>query len=77
MLLTSASGGSTIAGLLAASDGFAIQICNQSSTDSITFLNMASNTSTNQFSCPEGVDNVLDPLACVILVYVMNQWEFI
>ena len=77
LLLTPASGGSTIAGLLAAPDGFAIMIANQSLTDSITFLNKSSNTSTNQFSCPEGVSGVLKPLANVIIVYVVNEWVFI
>lgn len=77
LLLTPASGGSTIAGWLAAPDGFAIMVSNLSETDSITFLNASSDTPANQFSCPGGVSVVLPPLTSVIIVYVVNQWKFI
>ena len=77
LLLTPVSGGSTILGLLAAPDGFAIQLCNVSSVNTITFLNAGSSTSTNQFSTPRAQPVILQPLTCVVLVYVINQWKFL
>lgn len=77
LVLTPTSGGSTINGLLAATDGWSILIVNSSSTDSITFTHQNSSTPANQFSCPGGTSASLPPLTNVIIIYCINQWIFV
>lgn len=75
LLLAAASGGSTITGLLAATDGWALLIRNTSTTDNITFPHLSgSSTATNQFSCQNGSSATLEPLASTLAVYVSNVW---
>jgi hypothetical protein len=77
LLLAAASGGSTITGLAASSDGCAIYVRNTSATNTITFSHLSgSSTSTNQFSCPQAQSALLAPLSGVLLVYVSNIWTF-
>jgi hypothetical protein len=77
LILTPASGGSTITGLVAAPDGWPVTIYNPSTTDSITFPNLsASSTSTNQFATPQAVPATLPPQTAVIIEYCVNQWIF-
>ena len=77
MLLAAASGGSTITGLVAGTDGWAVYVRNTSTTDNITFAHLSgSSTATNQFSCPQGVSAILAPLTGLILTYVTNVWTF-
>jgi len=76
LLLTPAGGGSTIAGLVAATDGWSILVVNMSTTNNITFTNQNSGTSINQFLCTNGVSAILQPTSATILTYVGNQWMF-
>jgi hypothetical protein len=77
LILTPNSGGSTITGLVAGTDGWQLVIYNPSTTDSLSFPNLSgSSTSTNQFACPNGVTNVLGPQTGVLIEYVTNQWVF-
>lgn len=76
--ITAAAGGTTLTGLAAAVDGWQIIIRNMSTTDVINFSHLSgSSTSANQFSCPQGVTAVLQPLTATILLYDTNQWIFI
>lgn len=76
-ILTPASGGSTILGLLASpTDGFTVLLVNPSTTDSLTFAHQSSGTPTNRFSCPNGVSAFVGPLANAFATYVVNQWVF-
>jgi hypothetical protein len=78
LLLTAASGGSTITGLVAATDGWQIVIINQSATSALTFANQsASSTATNQFLCPNASSQIIAPLAGAIIEYVGSIWMFI
>lgn len=74
LILNPASGGSTMAGLLSATNGWAVLICNSSSVDSITFTFQDSTTPLNQFSTPQGNPYVLHALTNVVIVYTVNQW---
>ena len=75
--LTAAAGGSSLTGLGAAGDGFSLLVCNESSTDIITFAHLSSSSlAANRFACANAVDADLMPLACAMLVYVNNQWRF-
>lgn len=77
MLLAAASGGSTITGLGAATDGWTVYVRNTSATDNITFAHLSgSSTAANQFSCPQGVSAILAPLTGLLLTYVSNVWTF-
>lgn len=78
-LLTAFAGGSIVTGIQASdfSDGQTLMIVNPSATNGITFKHLsASSIAANRFSCRNGVDAVLDPLAATTLVYVVNQWKF-
>lgn len=75
LLLTPAPGGSTITGLVAAVDGWAVYVYNQSTTDSITFTNLsASSSAGNKFACPQSTSAVLPPQTGAIWQYTVNQW---
>jgi hypothetical protein len=75
LLLAAASGGSTITGLAAATDGWALYMVNTSTTDSINLSHLSSSSSAaNQFSCPQAVTDILAPLSSTLLTYVVNQW---
>src|ERR1039458_3290915 len=64
MLLAAASGGSTITGLVAATDGWVLYIVNTSATDSISLSHLSdSSSAANQFSCPQSITDILAPLS--------------
>ena len=79
LLLTSASGGTTINGLDASdvTDGFTVLIVNQSTTDSITFTHLASTSmSFNRFSNVSAASVAILPLGAAWCTYVVNKWQF-
>lgn len=79
LLLAAAGGGSSITGLSATgvADGASLLIRNTSATDSITFPHLSgSSSAANQFSCPNGADAVLQPLAATLVMYIVNKWVF-
>ena len=79
LLLTPASGGTTINGLDASdvNDGFCILIVNQSATDNIIFTHLNSSShSYNQFSNASAGSVALLPLAASLCIYVVNKWKF-
>ena len=77
LLITAAVGGTTLTGLLAATDGWGVYIRNVSTTDNLTFSHLdAGSLAANQFSCPQGVNAVLQPLTGVFLVYAAGKWVF-
>ena len=76
IIMTPASGGSAVLGLLAAPDKTSILIVNASATDSITFPYHGSDTATNQFSTQNAGTQTIEPLAAAIISYVTNQWVF-
>jgi len=77
LILTPASGGSTITGLVAGPDGFELTIVNASTTDAITFPHLsASSNAGSLFSCPQGVAATLAPLTNLVLQYCLTQWIF-
>jgi hypothetical protein len=76
IIMTPASGGSAVLGLLAAPDKTSILIVNASATDSITFPYHGSSTSANQFSTQNAGTQTIEPLANAIISYVVNQWVF-
>jgi hypothetical protein len=80
LLLTPASGGTTINGLDASdvNDGFAVLIVNQSTTDNLIFAHLASTShSNNQFSNVNGGSVALQPYAASLCIYVVNKWLFV
>ncbi len=77
LILTPASGGATITGLLAAPDGWEIDIINASTTDSLQFPNQsASSLAANRFVCSEGNTVFLLPSTGAIAKYVVSHWMF-
>ncbi len=77
LILTAASGGSTMTGLVGATDGWAVFVYNASSTDSIVFLNLSGlSLAANQFACSQGLAQSLPPLTGANILYVVNQWVF-
>lgn len=77
LLLTAASGGSTITGLVAAPDNFKILIVNTSATDPLIFPdNSGSSTATNQFSNANAATVQIPPGGAAYATYVVNQWIF-
>lgn len=81
LILTPASGGSTITGLVAAVDGWQIRIWNPSTTDSLQFAHLSgSSTGSNQFSCSLGSNQFIQPLSAAIVEYVGGstlKWIFL
>jgi len=77
LILTPASGGATITGLLAAPDGWEIDIINASTTDFLQFPNQSSSSLVaNQFVCSEGNAVFLLPSTGAIAKYVVSHWMF-
>ena len=77
LILTPASGGATITGLLAAPDGWEVDIINASTTDYLEFSNQSSSSLTaNQFVCPGGNPTIVGTSAAAIIKYVVSQWRF-
>jgi len=77
LILIPASGGSTITGLQAVSDGTSVLIYNTSSSNNITFVNQSGSSSAgNLFACANGTNAVLQPTSATILTYITNQWVF-
>lgn len=79
LLLTAASGGSTITGLNATGvpDGWPLLIVNQSTTDPISFAHLSgSSASGNKFSCANGSSALLSPLAAAFAIKVSTVWKF-
>ena len=78
LLLAAASGGTTLTGLVAATDGWSVFVYNTSTTDVINFSHLSSSSSTaNRFSCPQGVSATLNLLTGVLLIYVSGiGWTF-
>jgi hypothetical protein len=78
LLLAAASGGSTITGLAAATDGWTVLIRNTSTTDILIFPHLSgSSTSTNQFSNMNAGTMNIAPLGAALLVYIVNVWVFV
>jgi hypothetical protein len=80
LLLTPASGGSTVNGLLATgvSDGFVIPIFNQSLTDSLIFAHLAAgSTAANRFSNQAAGPYTIEPGAAATLRRVGTLWRFL
>jgi hypothetical protein len=78
LILTAASGGSTISGLVGAVDGWQVRIYNPSTTDTLTFLNLSGlSTSTNQFQCANGQSQGIGPTSGALIEYVSNVWWFL
>lgn len=81
LLLTPASGGSTLTGLQAGgiADGWQVLIVNESGTNSLYFSHLSGSSSAgNQFSCPGAGTASLGPLAAVTIAYVaaISAWVF-
>jgi len=79
LMLTAASGGTTINGLDASgvSDGFTILIVNQSSSDNLIFNHLASTSlATNQFANKNNSSVSIAPNATARCTYVVNKWQF-
>jgi hypothetical protein len=78
LLLTPATGGSTINGIDASgcSDGYTIMIVNQSTTDNLTFAHNGGGISTNQFSNTQAQSVALLPLGAARCTYVISRWRF-
>jgi hypothetical protein len=69
--------GSIVTGLLAAPDGWQVRMFNASSTALLLFSNQAAGSSVNQFICPQGVSNGLEPQQGCIIEYVLGYgWVF-
>jgi len=82
LVLTPASGGSTITGLSAGGvpDGWQVTVVNASASDSVTFANQSgSSTTANQFFCPGAGNAVLGVQYSVVIEYVasLNAWVFL
>ena len=77
LVLTAASGSSTITGLVAGLDGSLLLISNPSSTDSIIFTHLdASSAAANQFSNMNGVSVIIPPLGAARCTYISSKWQF-
>lgn len=79
LILTAASGGTTINGLDASdvTDGFTILIVNNSATDGITFAHQApTSQSANQFTLEYGGSVYLPAYGSARATYVTNKWRF-
>lgn len=80
MLLTPASGGTTLNGLLApavpAGDGWAVLLVNLSSVDSIEVGHLASDTPANEFNTSMGLGQTIAPLSSALVTYIANKWWF-
>jgi hypothetical protein len=67
----------TLTGLVAATDGWALYLRNTSTTNVLTLAHLSgSSSAANQFSCPQGVNATLAPLTGAQLIYVTNVWTF-
>ena len=78
LILTPATGGSTILGLASAPDGWHILLVNLSSSYSITFPYNQSNFPGCGFQTNSGANQTLNPLAACIITYVgpIALWSF-
>ena len=78
LLLTAASGGSTVTGIAGGFDGMKVTVINPSTTDSIYFSHLSgSSSAANQFSNVNASLVVLPPLGAARMEYVINQWKFL
>jgi len=78
LLITAASGGTTITGLSATGvpDGFSELLCDQSSTDDLILPNQSSNSqSVNRWLNAGSGEVVIAPIACVPISYVVSSWR--
>jgi hypothetical protein len=80
LILTPASGGTTITGMVAGS--IPVTIFNTSQTDPLTFANLSGlSTSTNQFQCSGGAaagPQYIEPTsAAIVQQCVAGKWNFI
>jgi hypothetical protein len=79
LILTPASGGSTITGLLATGvpDNWSILIVNASSANTLYFPHLSgSSASANQFSNANAAEWAIPPLGTARINYVVGQWSF-
>lgn len=79
LILTPASGGTTINGIDASgcSDGARMLIQNASSTDNLIFAHLAAGSlSGNQFSNQNAATVAIPPLGAARAFYVVNKWQF-
>ena len=79
LLLTPASGGSTLTGLVGGifPSGWVMLIENLSTTDYIYFSHLSGSSSVgNQFSCTLGTTGALAPLGNSIVTYNGTVWKF-
>ena len=80
LLLTAASGGSTITGLVAAVDGWQVRIYNLSTTDYLLFPNLSGlSISTNQFSCSMNANQFIQANSGALIEYIgaTGNWKFV
>ena len=78
LVLTPASGGTTINGLDASgcSDGTQVLIVNGSSTDNLVFTHLGGGLSYNQFSNQNASSVAIAPLGAARAFYVVSKWQF-
>lgn len=77
LILTPGVGGTTINGIVAATDGWTVLVQNASTTELLTFAHLAvGSSSANRFSNANGESVTLPPLGAARMTYVTNQWQF-
>jgi hypothetical protein len=75
-VLATASGGSTINGIVAATQGWLMVLANTSGTDNLTLANQAAgSTAANRFLLPQGNNYVIPPQTFVQLIYSGGAWS--
>lgn len=80
IIATPASGGSTITGLVAATDGFQIRIWNSSTTDYLAFPSLSGlSTSANRFATQNAGTTFIQPTSGAIIEYIGSSgyWGFV
>jgi hypothetical protein len=78
LLITAASGGTTITGLSGSGvpQGFTILICDQSTTDLLEFPSLSgSSTAANQFRTANAQLVYIPPSGCANATYIATQWR--
>jgi hypothetical protein len=82
LLITAASGDTTFTGLVSTGfvDGQTVVIRNVSATDNLNFSHLSgSSSAANQFSCSQGLTQIIPPLSCAIIMYLtgISNWVFL
>lgn len=78
LIFTANSTGSTLNGLLSATNGFTAVIYNPSTTGGITFNHKAASVAVNQFLCPNATATYLAPYSATMIMYLAGSgWVFL